>query len=278
MIYSEDRFRPKPTYPVYPPYHTGEYIEDYFYSNFVRENVDVSRDYIAISWTTLYCENKDDGLQTFLDSLPAEGRYFTVCQHDDAPRHILPRDTLIFSLSQATPRKDVIQIPAVCSPVPEVLREDPEIFASFVGSLTHRIRNAMRFSVGSPPKYQVEMGEWSPTVSEDKLLNHLRTTKRSRFTLCPRGYGNTSFRMYEAMQLGSVPVYMSDDFCLPWSDELDWDKLAILVTSDRIHDIEGILDGVSQDRYNEMLAYTRLIYPQYFTLPAVCNQIIRRVI
>ena len=36
MIYTEDRFRIKPNYPTYPPYHIGDYLEDYFYNKFPR--------------------------------------------------------------------------------------------------------------------------------------------------------------------------------------------------------------------------------------------------
>ena len=33
----------------------------------------------------------------------------------------------------------------------------------------------------------------------------------SLFSLCPRGYGPTSFRLYESIQLGSIPVYIAED-------------------------------------------------------------------
>lgn len=32
--------------------------------------------------------------------------------------------------------------------------------------------------------------------------------ERSNFTLAPRGHGSSSFRMYEALQLGSIPIYI----------------------------------------------------------------------
>jgi hypothetical protein len=38
--------------------------------------------------------------------------------------------------------------------------------------------------------------------------------KRSKFNLAPRGYGRTSYRLAEVVQIGRVPVYMYDDH--PW--------------------------------------------------------------
>lgn len=34
--------------------------------------------------------------------------------------------------------------------------------------------------------------------------------ERSNFTLTPRGHGSASWRMYEALQLGSIPIYQWD--------------------------------------------------------------------
>lgn len=279
MIYSEDKFRPKPSYPTYPPYHKGEYLEDHFYTKFTKHNPSIDRDYIAISWTTLYCENKEEGLQEFLNTLPVGGRYFTICQHDDAPRNILPPDTVVFSASQSRPRKDFIPIPAICSPIVGNFPSFglPSIFASFVGSMTHDIRRQMYLAIGSNPKYFIGMSAWSPEVSEEKLLSHLSITSCSKFTLCPRGYGNTSFRMYEAMQLGSVPVYISDDFCLPWSDELDWGEFAILVDSKQIDQIDNILSNVPERTHKRMTGYAANIYQRFFTLDGVYDNIIKRL-
>jgi hypothetical protein len=42
---------------------------------------------------------------------------------------------------------------------------------------------------------------------------------RSVFALCPRGYGRSSFRIQESIQQGAIPVYISDEFVLPYNEE-----------------------------------------------------------
>lgn len=276
MIYSEDRFRPKPSYPVYPPYHVGQYLEDYCFARFAGEDSKVKRDYIGISWTTLQVEGRTNGVQEYLDKLPL-GSYYTICQHDDGVAFQLPKDTLIFSSSQYTPRND-ISIPAICSPVPCCERIKHNVFASFVGSTTHPIREKMCRALYDDPKYLLRLDRWTPQITEDRMNFHLETTCRSKFTLCPRGYGNTSFRMYEAMQLGSVPVYISDDFCLPWADEIDWEDLVILIEERDIKDIDKILRSVPDHRYEQMLTTIDSIYNKYFSLDGVYNNILKRLI
>ena len=61
-------FRPEPNYPIYPPYHTGLYLEDYFYKEYNKENIEHIF-YIPVSWTTTYIQNQDNNLQEKLNSL-----------------------------------------------------------------------------------------------------------------------------------------------------------------------------------------------------------------
>ncbi len=47
---------------------------------------------------------------------------------------------------------------------------------------------------------------------------------RSKFVLCPRGYGTSSFRLFETMQSGRVPVIISDAW-VPCSN-IEWSKFS----------------------------------------------------
>lgn len=282
MIFTNDNLRPNPTYPTYPPYHTGDYIEDYFYKWVFNKSDELRRDYIAISWTTLYCENKDPGIQAFLNNLDNNRRYFTICQHDDAPRHRLPDDTLIFSLSRSridNPyNKNPIPIPAVCSALPKQPVLEKDIFASFVGSITHPIRYSLYEVCKSQKDFYFSGQAWSPSISKNKMDEFLNISNRSKFTLCPRGYGNTSFRLYECMQLNSIPVYISDDFYLPWADELDWNEFCIIVKHTELNNLPCILKNISDEQYNSMLNKIKVIYNNYFSLDGVCKNIKDRII
>ena len=43
----------------------------------------------------------------------------------------------------------------------------------------------------------------------------------SKFTLAPRGYGRSSFRFTETLQIGRLPVYIYDDYAwLPYSSTI----------------------------------------------------------
>jgi hypothetical protein len=79
------------------------------------------------------------------------------------------------------------------------------------------------------------------------------------------------------MQLGSIPVYISDSHYLPWSDELNWDDYCIIVKDTEIDNIDEILRSVSQERKNTIRHNIKKHYDAYFSLTGVCENIEKRV-
>jgi len=279
MIHTQSDLTPNPTYPTYPPYHIGDYLEDYFRNRFISENPNISRDYIGISWTTLYCQGPRSGIQPFLDSLPKNKKYFTVSQHDDAPGDLLPENTLCFSAGGNIQNKNIIPIPLICSSM-NVNMDDTHprpILGSFVGSMTHPIRSHMCETLKDSKNIIIYGKQWSTTVSEDQFVSFIKLSLNSKFCLCPRGYGLNSFRLYEAMQLGCIPVIITDNFYLPWADELDWSKFSVLIHSTQLPEIENILLSYSDDQIKDMKNNIKLIYNEYFTLDGMYNNIIKRL-
>lgn len=279
MIYTRDDLRPVPIYPVYPPYHIGDYIEDFFYKKFIEENPTVARDYIALSWTTLYCQNQDTGIQNFLNSLDQSKSYFTVCQHDDAPRHSLPPNTLCFSAGGNVSGPNIIPIPLICSELSKelILKEEKQYTASFVGSATHPIRIKMAQILFGKIDYQIWLKNWSPSVDKPDFKLFLELASKSKYMLCPRGYGLNSFRLYEAFQLNCVPVIITDKSYLPWQDELNWSEFSILIDENNLSHIDEILKNIDDEQYNKLLTTGKNLYSSYFTLNGMYDNIIKRL-
>ena len=279
MIYSDIKFRPKPQYPVYPPYHTGDYLEDYFFNRFEKENPSTERDYIGISWTTLYCDNKREGLQQFLNSLPKDRKYFTVSQHDDAPQELLPPDTICFSAGGNIQGSNIIPIPLICSklPIEFIDTHKRELLASFVGSATHPIRIKMAHACQNSKEIKLYIKNWTPSVNQNEFDTFINLTANSIFCLCPRGYGLNSFRLYEAMQLGSIPVVITNQYYLPWQDELNWNEFAVLISEKQLPDLQSILESYKEEQLESMRQKIKEVYPKYFTLDGMYANILRRI-
>jgi hypothetical protein len=279
MIYTESKFTPEPTYPPYPPYHKGDYLEDFFIKKIVKENLQFKRHFIGISWTTLYCTYNVQGLQEYLNNLPRDLQYFTVSQHDDAPAHQLPPDTLCFSAGGRKKGKNIIPIPLACSPIPYKFDTNipKEYLATFVGSNTHTIRQELYEKYKDSANIKIFLKGWSSQVILDEFYFFLQTTLKSKFCLCPRGYGLNSFRLYESMQLGCIPVIITDDFYLPWKDELNWEDFSVLINKDQIKDLEKILLEYNDDNIFQMKKNMKENYKKYFTLEGLYDNITKRL-
>lgn len=281
----DDKFRPKAIYPTYPPYHVNEYLEEYFYKRYIEENIKTERQYIDVFWTNIYCNNQYGytekiDIQTELNKLDPNGKYFVVGQHDDFPKEKLPKDTLIFAAGGNIPHKNLIPIPLICSKLPseKYPPHTNKFFASFVGSATHPIRTKMYSIIKNYSDYGIALFNWMNFVSPENLELFISASKSSKYILAPRGYSRNSFRLYEAFQLNSVPVYISDNHYLPWSDELNWNDFCVLIDENQLPNIDKILKSIDDKKYQNMLNMGKEVYEKYFTLEGMFQNIIKRVV
>lgn len=273
--------RPANSLPAYPPYHRGPYLEELFFQKYHQLDTKPEREYIDVFWTNIMCNatklsqgypRLQDALNHLLDP---NGSYFTVCQHDDAPVESLPSDTVIYAAGGKRKLPNIVPIPLVCSEFPNIdCQQTKKHLASFVGSNTHEVRAELAERFGDNPTYHIELKKWTPEVDRFSFELHAETSQASRYILAPRGYGPTSFRLYEAIQLGAVPVYITDDFILPWADELNWNEFCVLVDIAEISTLDSTLNGISEVQYQAMVRAGREAYRTHFALPRVVDRLL----
>jgi len=62
---------------------------------------------------------------------------------------------------------------------------------------------------------------------------------KSRFVLCPAGLGPTSYRLFETMEMGRVPVILSDEWLPPIGP--DWESFSLRLPEDRVGELSALL-------------------------------------
>jgi len=248
-------------------YPTGNKIpfERYFTNKFIELKPDTFRTYLSIHWTACYVNNgygKDKGeLQTFLNSLDKSKKYFTIIQYDDGIlEDVSGLDLLVYSMGCKRP--GYYPLPLISQPInnnPQVLVEK-DISMSFYGANTHHVRVLLFNSIYS---------EYIKLESKP-IEQYYDILKRSVFALCPRGYGITSFRLFEAMAFNCIPVYISDDFHEPFN--LPFTEYGIKILPNQIKDIPDILSNVD---VTAMQAKVKHYYENYFVYSRCANSIIK---
>lgn len=229
-----DQFRPRQN-SHYPSYCTEMMVEQYVSRHY---NGDSDRIYLPVYWTNYYCNNgyghgRIEPLFEWLGTLDKSKKYWTVVQYDDG---ILQKpdglDILVFSAGNPSG----IPIPLIPSHYLEVPNVMKGYDLTFIGNINnHPIRKQLIEDTGC----------WKM----DGLLpqDYYKVLAQSDFTLCPRGYGVTSFRIYEALHCGAIPVIVSDVMWLPMRRDVDWGRLCIAIQPDQIGGIREMMRHHRQD-------------------------------
>lgn len=166
------------------------------------------------------------------------GRYFDkvfVYDERDRPFYtfpgIYPSATRSQALRHAMIGGPYAEVIGSASDKPCEAAQPPDLLFSFRGGLSHPIRKQVLnlkhpravLEDSSAVNFFADLGaEVAWARRRYQSLMH-----RSKFVLCPRGTGPSSFRLFETLAAGRVPVILSDAWVPP--PYVDWDACAIRV-------------------------------------------------
>lgn len=239
------RFRPPPhTFAGY----AGPWVENRYFDHFQAAATTPGRGrvYLPIFWTDLaqHTPGRLKQVTAYLEGLPrASAKYYTVLQSSSGLGACVPAgmDLLVFAAGRPCPEAGR----SVCIPLLKQEEHAPDVvcrttrvcFAgSWFGASDYKgLRSSLHSLHGARPGWEFYYGpDWRSKIAS------------SEFSLCPRGFGPTSFRLAESIQLGAVPVVIyQDELWLPYTESLDWEQCAIIVHANdaaRLPELVGAAD------------------------------------
>lgn len=150
------------------------------------------------------------------------------------------------------------------------LKFDKKYLYSFMGKANSWPRKRLFRYVHSSSDTVIETTHsyhhWTNDAHESSKDNHRRryaeVMASSKFALCPRGCGISSYRLFESMSLGVCPVIISDN----WRpiEEIDW-NFALFVPERKISQIDQVMRSHA-DEWEErgaaaLAAYSEFLHP-----------------
>ncbi|MFD0791977.1 exostosin family protein [Mucilaginibacter litoreus] len=79
----------------------------------------------------------------------------------------------------------------------------------------------------------------------DEKLSYAKLLSQSKFVLCPRGAGTSSFRIFETMQAGRVPVIISDNWVAPKGPR--WSDFALFIPEKDVAQVPAIIEKADKE-------------------------------
>lgn len=230
-------------------------------SETIKEDIG-TREYLPIFWTGYLVrasfgedKNKLKLLQDYVNSLDKSKKYWSVIQYDPGP--VIDLSGIDIKMYAASGSKIDYPVPLVCVPHKYPRPQGPRnIFANFIGAMTHDLRRRMMLSTKEAVNcYITEKGH--------PLNTYCNILGRSVFTLCPRGFGQSSFRIAEALQYGSIPVYISDEFIIPHN--MDFNKYGVIIDEKDVDKTMDILLSIPKEQIEAKQLILADTYEKHFT-------------
>lgn len=186
-------------------------------------------------------------------------KYILLFSNDDSDSVYNFDRSIIFrtSIYKSTKPTNYLSLPAFCND----LRQEAGMYLfrkksdrpviGFCGAITHPARahvlNAISNCTKVDTNFIVRGSFWGGKPWDNDIRQeYINNTLNSDFVMCVRGAGNFSYRLYETLCLGRVPLVLESDMCTPFEEFLDYSKI-ILVVKD-ISNIEGVI----LDYYNKI--------------------------
>ena len=241
--------------------------------------------YLPIQWTNYLVKNNYgkniNSLQKFCNQLSDDKKFFTIVQYDGGPLVNL-NNCIVFSSggmfnTVLNNNLSYIPIPLITDEHVSSIKRKRKFKIGYIGRNTHDVRQNLENILSENDLNRV-INIKSDGVLKKDSRKFKKLLTQSIFSLCPRGFGPTSFRLYESLQLGSIPIYVSDEFHLPYRDFINWEKMCLLIDINEIDKIQSKVDYlIESNRYIEMQEYGKFCHENYFNNDFMISNIFEEV-
>jgi hypothetical protein len=106
----------------------------------------------------------------------------------------------------------------------------------------------------------------SKGLSETRL-DYAINMLNSPYALVARGAGNFSYRIYEVLSCGRIPVFINTDCVLPYDEFVNWKEHMVWVEHDEVSKIGTILsnfhNNISSEEFKQLQLKNRKLYEEW---------------
>lgn len=124
---------------------------------------------------------------------------------------------------------------------------------------------------GIQTNFIIRNGFWAHGI-EDKIAARKQYAENmiaSLYCIATRGGGNFSYRLYEILSCGRIPIFINTDSVLPFDMNIDWKKHVVWIEEKELNDIDKILLKFHSSKTKEELCLlqesNRKLYEEFIS-------------
>lgn len=92
----------------------------------------------------------------------------------------------------------------------------------------------------------------------------------SNYTICIRGAGNFSVRLYETLAMGRIPVFINTNCLLPLAKDIEWKKHVVWVEFNELHKLEDKIlsfhNKLTEEQFKQLQMSNRRLWEEKLNL------------
>jgi hypothetical protein len=155
------------------------------------------------------------------------------------------------------------------------LRETPENRTlTFCGYIENRRRSVIEniLLAYNDTSFILRNGFFAPEIKSKQKARQTfyENLLAGSFALCMRGNGNFSYRFYEALSFGRIPVLIDTDCILPFSNIINWSDHIIKISANELSDIPDLIESSTISPFQN-----RKLWQTYFSPEGYYNNFIK---
>lgn len=208
---------------------------------------------------------------------PNDSRIYKICEHakkynkkvisfyndDDESKYNLPENLILFrtSVGRSNIQSNERVFPALIAD-DCIFTEECKNSIGFCGVYNSNRREMLEnIEKVYPVDKIIRSGFWSPELPKFKSKREfIKNMSDNKYIFCMRGNGNFSYRFYETLCFGRVPILIDTNTILPLENIIDWDKHIIFIKPKDIDNLSKIIENK-----NFELRQNRNLWDEYFS-------------
>jgi hypothetical protein len=117
----------------------------------------------------------------------------------------------------------------------------------------------------------IRQGFWAEGLTDKKAARkqYAENMFQSPYALVARGAGNFSYRLYEVMSCGRIPLFINTDCVLPYGNFIDWKKSCVWLEESEVGQISSKLvqfhNSISGEEFEAKQIANRKIYEEWLS-------------